>query len=185
MFLGGSGVQEIAGGKASKSSQTAQILSGLLLVNIMLNLKKPHNNKPKHKKNPNQASAQLWDSIKYCCPVRNQCYHSSAEHAAPRAAPGATGSTFTDRLCQTQPGINSTPGTELGQFFRAVCPGLPEVSPKPGIPQLFAQVSPRQAGNDVPITEQQFLALQGSHRHSDAIPALSWDHRMLRGWNGP
>lgn len=81
--------------------------------------KKPHNNKPKHKKNPNQASAQLWDSIKYCCPVRNQCYHSSAEHAAPTAAPAATGSTFTDRLCQTQTGINITPGTELGPVFQS------------------------------------------------------------------
>lgn len=181
MFLGGSGVQEIAGGKASKSSQTAQILSGLLLLNIMLICLKNPRTTNQNKKYPNQGSAQLWDSIKYCCPVRNQCYHCSAELAAPTAAPAATGSTFTDRLCQTQPGINSMPGTELGQFFRAVSPGLPEVFPKPEIPQPFSH--DRQG---MPIPEQQqFLALQGCHGHSDAIPALSWDHRLLRGWNGP
>lgn len=126
VFLGGSGVQEIAGGKASKSSQTAQILSGLLLVNIMLIFKKnpQQQTKTQEKPKPSLCPAVSLDQI--LLPSKESMLSLLCRAPAPTAAAGATGRTFTDSLCQTQPGINIMPGPVFQSCLSWAARGVPK-----------------------------------------------------------
>lgn len=124
--LQGSGGLERGGAKAGKSSQIAWILSGLWLYH-------QYNDDLKKKSTTTNQTNFFGTRSPIVAPGRNQCYHPSAEHDAPTAAAEARGTVPSNSLCwRTRDQYH--PGSEAVLLFRALSPGLPDVSFKPGFP---------------------------------------------------